>query len=352
MTADAVGGVWTYALELADALDPHRVEVSLATMGPTPSDGQRTQAEQSAVDELHVSDYALEWAHEPWDDVQRAGEWLLELADRLQPDLVHLNGFAHGALAWQAPVLVVGHSCVLSWWKAVEGGPAPARLGPYRELVRAGLRGADLLVAPTRAFLHQLEQLYAPACERRVIPNGRRPIAPLRKQPFVLAAGRAWDEAKNLGALDRVAARVPWPVLIAGGGGDTGFRHARSLGVIEREELGRLLGRASVFAAPARYEPFGLGVLEAASAGCALVLGDIPSLRELWSGAARFVDPADEDAIAAALAEVIADERLRADLAGRARVRARLYTPERMAGGYQAAYQSLIAGPRATAVAL
>ncbi len=36
---------------------------------------------------------------------------------------------------------------------------------------------------------------------------------------------------------------------------------------------------------PARYEPFGLSVLEAALSGCALVLGDIPSLRE--SGATR-----------------------------------------------------------------
>ena len=33
---------------------------------------------------------------------------------------------------------------------------------------------------------------------------------------------------------------------------------------------------------PARYEPFGLSILEAALSGCALVLGDLPSLRELW----------------------------------------------------------------------
>ena len=33
MTADTIGGVWTYALEFARALGPHGIEVTLATMG-------------------------------------------------------------------------------------------------------------------------------------------------------------------------------------------------------------------------------------------------------------------------------------------------------------------------------
>ena len=40
MTADTVGGVWTYALELAGALAPHGVEVALATMGRRLSSAQ------------------------------------------------------------------------------------------------------------------------------------------------------------------------------------------------------------------------------------------------------------------------------------------------------------------------
>ncbi len=46
---------------------------------------------------------------------------------------------------------------------------------------------------------------------------------------------------------------------------------------------------ATVFASMARYEPFGLAVLEAAQAGMRLVLSDIPTFRELWDGAAIFV---------------------------------------------------------------
>ena len=44
MTADAVGGVWTYALDLAVGLAPRGVEVVLAVLGPAPSPRQRAAA--------------------------------------------------------------------------------------------------------------------------------------------------------------------------------------------------------------------------------------------------------------------------------------------------------------------
>ena len=61
----------------------------------------------------------------------------------------------------------------------------------------------------------------------------------------------------------------------------------------------------AIYASPARYEPFGLGVLEAALSSCALVLGDSPTLREPWSDAALFVPPDDHDALLTALADVV-----------------------------------------------
>ena len=129
MTADTVGGVWTYALELARALEPHGVEVELATMGRALDADQRAQLARSPVVDLHESEFALEWQDDPWDDVDRAGRWLLELEERCRPDLVHLNGYAHGALPWQTPVVVVAHSDVLSWWEAVRREPAPLQKG-------------------------------------------------------------------------------------------------------------------------------------------------------------------------------------------------------------------------------
>ena len=40
ITADAVGGVWRYATDLAHALVPHGVETTIAVLGPEPSDAQ------------------------------------------------------------------------------------------------------------------------------------------------------------------------------------------------------------------------------------------------------------------------------------------------------------------------
>ena len=122
MTADAVGGVWTYSLELADALSARGVEVSLAVMGGAPSAGQRTElARVAASRSARVRPFALEWMEDPWQDVERAGDVAAPLAERLEPDIVHLNGYVHAASPWAAPVLVVAHSCVLSWCEAVRG---------------------------------------------------------------------------------------------------------------------------------------------------------------------------------------------------------------------------------------
>jgi glycosyltransferase involved in cell wall biosynthesis len=122
---------------------------------------------------------------------------------------------------------------------------------------------------------------------------------------------------------------------------------ATFLGRLPEEELFRLLSEAAIFAHPARYEPFGLAVLEAALAGCALVLGDLESLRETWDGAAEFVPPDDDGALAAALSALARGAGRRAALAGRARARALLLTPARMAEGYLAVYGALAAGAAA-----
>jgi glycogen(starch) synthase len=341
MTVDAVGGVWTYALELADALAPLGVEVHLAVLGPAPSPQQRDQVRRCAVASVYECDLALEWMPQPWDDVAIAGAWLLQLADELRPDVVHLNGYAHADLTWPAPVVVVAHSDVLSWWRAVHGVAAPLEWQTYRQRVAVGLAAADAVIAPTRAVLADLEREYGVRgrCGGRVVPNCRRTdwVVPTAKEPLVLGAGRAWDEAKNLAALDRIAPALPWQVAIAGDGGPS----HRLLGPLPFAELSRWLLRAAVFVAPARYEPFGLAILEAACAGCALVLGDIPSLREVWGDAARYVDPGDEDALTAALAGLLADPDEVAELGRRALERSRQYHPDRTAAGYVDVYQQL-----------
>jgi glycosyltransferase involved in cell wall biosynthesis len=102
------------------------------------------------------------------------------------------------------------------------------------------------------------------------------------------------------------------------------------------------LARASIFALPARYEPFGLLPLEAALSGCALVLGDIASLREVWDDAAVYVDPDDRDSLRVAIERLVADPAALADYASRAHTRARTYTTARMAKAYVEIYTAEI----------
>ena len=346
LTADTVGGVWTYAVELAAALGRDGTRVALATMGDRVSPAMKEElAPLAGTVTLHESAHRLEWMQDPWDDVARAGDWLLALEAELRPDIVHLNQFAFGALPFRAPRLVVAHSCVCSWWQAVHHDDPPAEWDRYRDVVTAGLRGAHLVAAPTQAMLDALFDCYRYRGEWLVLPNARSPrrFAPAEKVPVVFAAGRLWDEAKNLTALETVAPSLPWPVRVAGpvehpDGGIRATRGVELLGWLTAERLAEELGRAAIYALPARYEPFGLSVLEAALSGCALVLGDIPSLRELWDRAALFVPPHDTDALRAALTALMTDDGRRARLAAASTERARDFTPERMAAAYADAY--------------
>ncbi|WP_433929020.1 glycosyltransferase family 4 protein [Sorangium cellulosum] len=351
MTADTVGGVFSYAIELARALAAHGVRTSLATMGGPLSAPQREAAGSVPGLALFESSYRLEWMDDPWDDVARAGDWLLDLEERVRPDVVHLNGYAHGALGFRAPKLVVAHSCVLSWWSAVLGGEAPPQYDRYRREVARGLAAASAVVAPTRAMLDALLRHHgalSPSTRAAVIPNAADPdrFAPQPKEAFLLAVGRLWDQAKNIAALGEVAPHLPWPIRVAGndvhpGGGSRPIPSLEHLGVLSPSGVAGALARASIYAHPARYEPFGLSVLEAALSGCALVLGDIPSLREIWRDAALYVDPGDADALRRALQALIDDPGARQEMASRARARALDFSPRRMVRGYLHLYGDL-----------
>lgn len=347
MTADTVGGVWTYAMELARAL-ADRAEISVATMGAPLSAAQRAAAMEANV---HVceSGFRLEWMEDPWNDIAAAGDWLLDLESRLHPRLIHLNNFAHGSLPWRAPSVMVGHSCVCSWWEAVHGRTAPAEWDRYRAAVGEGLRAASVVVAATGAMLRSLERFYGPLRDARVVPNGvdASHFAPAVKEPFILSAGRLWDDAKNIRRLAEIAPLLPWPVYVAGDmrspdGHECAIDNVRTLGFVDRPQLARWMGRAGIYVLPARYEPFGLTVLEAALSGCAPVIGDIPSLREIWADAAWYVAPDDAAGLRDAIELLIQDEEERTRLAQRARTRGALFSLQRMADEYWDLYTELV----------
>lgn len=339
MTADAVGGVWTYALDLSRELSKLGTEVHLATMGRAPSSAQVAEAESIPGLVLHVGEYRLEWEPEPWEDLELAGEWLLDLARSIRPDAIQLNGFVHAALQWPVAPLVVAHSDVRTWFRAVKGHAAPEEWGRYSELVGRGLRSAGKLVAVSQGMADAIAAEYDDLPPIAVVPNFRDPAAyaPGEKEAVVLGVGRLWDEAKNAAALARVAPDLTWPVRLAGDGGE-GLANVTTLGHVPADTLKAEYARAAIYAHPARYEPFGLSVLEAALSGCALVLGDIPSLRENWDGAAMFVNPNHDLELETALNTLIEFQEPRLELQALARKRALTFTASYTVAAYLTLY--------------
>jgi glycosyltransferase involved in cell wall biosynthesis len=208
-------------------------------------------------------------------------------------------------------------------------------------------------VAPTAAYRGWLEAHYRPRHSGHAIWNGAAASpAATGKQPFILAAGRLWDEAKNVAAITAAARELDWPVRLAGpmtppdGRDGDAVRGLETLGTLPHDEMNAQMRHASIFVEPALYEPFGLTVLEAALCGCALVLSDIHTFRELWDGAAQFVDPCDADALAHALNRLCRDEAARKRLAQAAQARGRRYSLDVMADQYRGLYRTLHAEPK------
>jgi glycogen synthase len=305
MTTDAVGGVWTYSTDLARELAKAGVNTTLAVLGPDPKPDQLEAAEGL---EVISAGLPLDWTAESPKEIEQTARAVAALTRKTRADLLHLNSPALAAYArFDRPVLGACHSCLATWWVTVRGGELPDDFAWRTEALRRGYARCDALVAPTRAFAEATAALYGVETPV-VVRNGRRPIAPpaRKSERVIFTAGRLWDAGKNAVTLDEAAARLDAPVFAAGPvDSPTGERielpHLKLLGRLGEAEIGYWMGRARVFVSTALYEPFGLSVLEAAQAGCALVLSDIPTFRELWDGAAIFLPPTNDAALAACL---------------------------------------------------
>ena len=360
LTTDAVGGVWTYTLELAAALTDTGTAIELAVLGPAATLTQ-TQAAAAAGATLHHTGLALDWTVEKPAALEQISAALATLARRLGVDRVQLHSPALlGPAAWPAPVLAVAHSCVGTWWEAVRGAAPPPADFTWRMAAMAhGLRAADTVIAPSEAMADALRRVYRTRRRIGVVPNGRASLAdqpPINAARYgVLAAGRLWDEAKNIATLDQAAALMTLPVRAAGpragpNGAAIALTAIEPLGALDGDALATAMLTARIFAAPALYEPFGLAVLEAAQAGLPLVLADIPTFRELWGGVAVFLPARNPAAWADALTTLHAEPATCEQLGSAARTRSADYGTARFGAAMVQELSRLgAARPRASA---
>jgi glycosyltransferase involved in cell wall biosynthesis len=350
VTAEAASGIWPYSLDLARGLSRLGAETVIALLGPSPSEQQRAAASLVPGLELVETGLPSDRSAEDGGTARRAGAGIARLAHACGVDLVHLNMPALAAeTAFGLPVVAVQHGCVATWWEAVHGTPLPPRFAWRSEQIKAGLHAAHIVVTPTDAHGERVRRHYDLLEPPRTVHHGRT-VSPPRRAPqhdFVLTAGRLWDAGKNLATLDAAAGALGVRVHAAGPcrtphGGEVIFDNIQPLGILDEEALGLWLSARPVFVSCALYEPSGLAVLEAAAAGCPLVLSDIPAFRELWDEVAVFVDPRDERGFTAAIARLVGDDFERAVIGRAAKERAARRTADAMAAQMAFLYRSLL----------
>lgn len=144
--------------------------------------------------------------------------------------------------------------------------------------------------------------------------------------PLVIAGGKGWGS-----------------VLAAGTEAAQRRGELRLLGHVADDALVALTARAAVFAYVSLYEGFGLPVIEAMAAGCAVVASGTTSIPEVAGEAGLLVDPLDVVAISAGLQAVLLDPACASHLRQAGLSRAASFSWDRTVAGLLAAWRRALA---------
>jgi phosphatidyl-myo-inositol alpha-mannosyltransferase len=134
-------------------------------------------------------------------------------------------------------------------------------------------------------------------------------------------------------------------VLGADGRGSNPDPSIEYRGRVSESEKRRLLGEASVMAAPnLGGESFGLVVVEAMASGCAVVASDLPAFRAVVADAALLVPPGSAIELGRAIARLLSEPAAIAALHTAGRRRAQDFDWSQVLPQYRASYQRAIDG--------
>ena len=194
----------------------------------------------------------------------------------------------------------------------------------YQRLVPRALDRAQVVLVPSDAAADDLVEVYGTQRDRIIVtPLGVDPEWAATTPPsaqwleahgipprYLLFVGTV-EPRKNVpdliaahATLRRADPTTP-PLVLAGaaGWGDVEVSPDDVVwpGYLPQDDLRTLTAGAAALVLPSRYEGFGLPALEALACGIPVVASDIPVLREVTGGLARYVPVGDVDALAAAL---------------------------------------------------
>ena len=252
------------------------------------------------------------------------GPWKLPWALRRgKPDLVHthlVHADVYGAITTLAPIVSTKHN------------PDPFRLGPWRHAERMLARRARRIIAISEAVRRfSIDEVGLPAEKFELVyygldelPRPWRPNPPLQLPegvPLLLCVGRLVVQ-KGIDTAIRALPRIPEATLLVLGDGPGRAalqRLADELGVGDRllmpgrvGDIASIYRRADVVVHPARWEGFGLAMLEAMLAGKPVVAAEAGSAPELVvDGETGTIVPAsDPPGIAAAVNLILGEPDL------------------------------------------
>lgn len=291
---------------------------------------------------------------------------IIQLVRSVQPDVIQtwltqMDILAGGAALLCRVPLVVSERC-----------NAPAYPPGWKTSLRRfiGLR-ADRIVANSRGGLDywrpDVREDRLDMVRNCVSPPERAAdgsVEPLAQQlvgrPLVMFAGRLTAQ-KNIptlvDALAIVGRQHPEVAMVLFGEGpdhDDIARRIEAAGMAGRivvagysSHLADWMARAAVFVSVSHFEGHPNVVIEAASAGCPLVISDIPPHRELFDADSAAFVPADEPAvIARAVLDALRNPDRARDRAARARAISAQWNLPAAAMAYRAIYESLLTNRR------
>jgi glycosyltransferase involved in cell wall biosynthesis len=222
----------------------------------------------------------------------------------------------------------------------------------YRAGAKAAVRRADAIVVPSHATAGALRgfadldpaKVHVTPLAASLPATTDEPEAALARlgvpRPYLLFVGTL-EPRKQVVTLIRayrqVAPDVPHALVLAGQDGwlvdETERELARTgpgtivrLGGVDDADLDALYRGADAFAYPSAYEGFGLPVLEAMARGVPVVTSDTLALSELAADAALIVPVGEVAELAEAIARVLTEPALAADLRARGAARAAGYS--------------------------
>ncbi|PWU18849.1 MAG: hypothetical protein C5B48_14335 [Candidatus Rokuibacteriota bacterium] len=315
-----IGGSERHLLTLLPALDDRGVEVSFVGLDDA------SGSPEPFYTALGVSGIPFERVPCPHDLGPTLPFRVRRELRRQAPDLVHthlVHADVYGALGHGTPVVSTKHN------------PDPFRRGPFRYVERALARRARRVIAISNAVRRfSIEQVGLPAEKVDVVHYGldelprawgENPEVPVQDgAPILLCVARLVQQKGvdvAAGALSLVREAHPHAVLVVLGEGPE-RRALEAEGVLLPGRVGDVAawyGRADVVVHPARWEGFGMAMLEAMLAADPVVATRAGSAPEIVvdGETGLLVPPDDPEALAQAVSALIA-EPARAHALGRA----------------------------------